>query len=127
MTLSDREKTAAEYSLGTLRGKRRARLQNALDLDPALNSVSVAASPSTHHGYRAGVCQECSREPIHSLDGMDVSCAMPIVDYPVILDQYCAGQQADRQARCQLGVIRRFLQPGRPDPSQPKTRAGCSA
>jgi len=42
MTPSDREKTAAEYSLGTLRGKRRARLQNALDLDPALNGLVEA-------------------------------------------------------------------------------------
>ena len=83
------------------------------DLDPALSSVSVAASLSTDHGYRAGVCHECSCEPIHLLDGMDVPCAMPIVYYPVILDQYCMGQHADRQARCQLGVIRRFLQPGR--------------
>jgi hypothetical protein len=49
------------------------------DLDPALNSVSVAAPLSTHHGYRAGVCQECCHEPIHLLDGMDVPCAMPIV------------------------------------------------
>ena len=55
------------------------------DLDPVLNSVSVAASPSTHHGYRAGVCPERSREPVHLLDGMDVNCTMLKTYYAVIL------------------------------------------
>jgi hypothetical protein len=79
------------------------------NLDPALNSVSVAASLSTHHGYRAGVCRERSRKPVHLLDGMDVTCAMLIVYCAVILDQHCPGQLADWQACCQLCVIRSFL------------------
>src|SRR6516164_2505537 len=61
------------------------------DLDPALNSVSVAASLSAHHGYRAGVGRERSHEPVHPLDGMDVTRTMPIVYYAVIPDQHCAG------------------------------------
>src|SRR5215469_12347251 len=61
------------------------------DLDPALTSVSVAASLSTHHGYRAAVCPERSREPAHLLDGMDVTCTMLIVYYAVTLDQHRAG------------------------------------
>ena len=61
------------------------------DLDPALRSVSAAASPSTHHGYRAGVCPERSREPVHLLDGMNVICTMLIVYYAVIIYQHFAG------------------------------------
>ena len=79
------------------------------DLDPALRSVGAAASPSTHHGYRAGVRPERSREPVHLLDGMDVNCTMLKTYYAVILYQHFAGQPADRQARCQLRVIRGFL------------------
>ena len=61
------------------------------DLDPALSSVSMAASLSTHHGYRPGICRERSREPAHLLDGMNVPCALLIVYYPVTLDQDCVG------------------------------------
>jgi hypothetical protein len=61
------------------------------DFDPTLKSVSVAASLSTHHGYGGGVCRERSLEPVHLLDGMDVACTMPMVYYPVILYQHCAG------------------------------------
>jgi hypothetical protein len=61
------------------------------DLDLALNSVSAAASLSTYHGYRAGVCRERSREPVHPLDGMNVTRTMLVVYYAVILDQNCAG------------------------------------
>ena len=58
------------------------------DLDPALKSVSVAASLSTHHGYGVGVCRERSLEPVHLLDGMDVTCTMLIAYYAIILDQH---------------------------------------
>ncbi len=51
------------------------------DLHPALTSVSAAASPATHNGYRAGACRERGLEPLHLLDGMDVSFAMPIIYY----------------------------------------------
>ena len=61
------------------------------DLDPALTSVSVTASLSAHHGYRAAVCLERSREPVHPLDGMNVTCTMLMIYYAVILDQYRAG------------------------------------
>jgi len=60
-------------------------------LDPALSSVSVADSLSADHGYGAGVCPERSREPVHPLDGMDVTCAMLKVYCAVFLDQQCAG------------------------------------
>ena len=61
------------------------------DLDPTLKSVSLAASLSTHHGYEAGVCRERGLEPVHLLDGMDVTCTMLIAYYATILDQHCAG------------------------------------
>ena len=61
------------------------------DLDPALNSASVTASLSTHHGYRTGICWERGREPVHALNGMDVTCAILIVYYAVILDQHRVG------------------------------------
>jgi hypothetical protein len=79
------------------------------DLDPTLKSVSAAASLSTHHGYRAGVSRERSPEPVHLLDGMDVTCTMLMAYYSIILDQHCAGQLADWQAGSQLRVIRCFL------------------
>jgi len=61
------------------------------DLHPALTSVSVADSPTTHNGYRVGVCRERSFEPLHLLDGMDVVCAMPIIYYPIIFRKHRAG------------------------------------
>ena len=61
------------------------------DLDPTLKSVSVAASLSAHHGYWVGVCRESSLEPVHLLDGMNVTCTMLIAYYATILDQHCAG------------------------------------
>jgi hypothetical protein len=68
------------------------------DLHPALTSVSVAASPATHDGHRAGASWERSLEPLHPLDGMDVSCAMPIIYYSITIHKHCVGQLADRQA-----------------------------
>ena len=79
------------------------------DLDPALKSVSMAAPLSTHHGDGVGMRRECGLEPLHLLDGMDVSCTMPMVYYAIVDDQHRVGQLADWQACCQLGVIRRFL------------------
>ena len=61
------------------------------DLHPALTSVSVAASPATHNGYRAGASRERSVEPLHLLDRMDVSRAMPIIYYPITPHKHCAG------------------------------------
>ena len=61
------------------------------ELDPTLDGVSVAASLSTHYGDRAGVCLESGREPVHPLDGMNVTCTMLMIYYAVILDQYRAG------------------------------------
>lgn len=60
------------------------------DLDPALNSVGAAASPSANDRYRAGICRERCRKPIHLLDGNDVPRAMLIVNNAVILDQHSA-------------------------------------
>ena len=79
------------------------------NLDPALNSVGVAASLSTHYCHLAGVCRKRSREPVHLLDGTDVNCTMPVAYNSAILDKHRPGQLADRQARCQLRVIRCFL------------------
>ena len=79
------------------------------DLHASLTSVSVAASPATHNGYRVGASRERCLEPLHPQDGMDVSCAMPIIYYSVILHKHCAGQLADRQACRQLRVIRCLL------------------
>lgn len=79
------------------------------DLHPALTSVSVTASPATRNGHRIGVCRERSLEPLHLLDGMEVSYAMPVIYYLIILHKYCASQLADRQACRQLRVIRCFL------------------
>jgi hypothetical protein len=79
------------------------------DLDPTLKSVSAAASPSAHHGYRADVSRERSLEPAHLLDNMDVTCTMLMAYYSIVLDQHCTGHLADRQAGCQLRVIRCFL------------------
>jgi hypothetical protein len=93
------------------------------DLDPALSSVSVTSSLSTHHGYRDGVCREHNLEPVHLLDSMNVSGTMLIGYYAVILNQHRAGHLADRQPGCQLRVIRCFLKPGRPNPSLPCMRA----
>lgn len=61
------------------------------DLNPALTSVSAAASPATHNCYRVGMCRERSLEPLHLLDAMEVSCAMPIIYYSIILYKHCYG------------------------------------
>jgi len=79
------------------------------DLDAALNGVSAADSPSAHHGYRTGVSRERSLEPVHLLDGIDVTCTMLMVYYSIALDQHCAGQFAGWQGCCQLRAIRSFL------------------
>ncbi len=79
------------------------------DLDPALKGVSAADSLSTHHADGAGMSRERSLEPVHLLDGMDVTCTMLIVYYSIVLDQHCASQFANWQGRRQLRVIRCFL------------------
>ena len=61
------------------------------DPDPSLKSISVTASLSAHHGYEFGVGRERRREPVHLLDGMDVTCTMPMAYYAVVLDQQCFG------------------------------------
>lgn len=61
------------------------------DLDPPLKSVSVTATLSTHHGNGVGVCWESSLEPLHLLDGMDVSRTMPVVYYAIAHDQHHVG------------------------------------
>jgi hypothetical protein len=61
------------------------------DLDPALKGVSVAAAVSAHYDYGVGVCRERSLEPVHLLDGMDVSCTMLMVNYAIVLDLHCGG------------------------------------
>jgi len=83
------------------------------DLDPPLKGVSVAASLSTYHGHGVVVSRESSLEPLHLLDGRNVSSAMPMVYCAIAYDQYRVGQRADWQACCQLGVIRRVLKPRR--------------
>lgn len=60
------------------------------DLHPALTSVSPAASPAAHDGYQVRVGREGSLEPLRLLDGMDVSSAMPIINYPIILHKHGA-------------------------------------
>lgn len=69
------------------------------DLDPELESVSVAASLSAHDGYGIGMSRERSLEPVHLLDRIDVTCTMLMAYYAVILDQHHGGQLAHRQAR----------------------------
>lgn len=61
------------------------------DLHSALTSVSVAASPATDNGHRVGATRECSREPLHPLDSMDVSCATPIIYYLIIFYKHGEG------------------------------------
>jgi hypothetical protein len=61
------------------------------DLDSPLKSVSVAAALSTHHGHGVVVCRESSLEPLHLLDGMDVSRTMPMVYYAIAHDQHHVG------------------------------------
>jgi len=56
------------------------------DLDPALNSISVADPLPARHGHRNGMCRERGHEPGHLLDGMDVTCAMLIGYYSVTFD-----------------------------------------
>jgi len=82
------------------------------DLDPPLTGVGVADPPSAHHGYRVGVRRERGLEPVRLLDGMDVAGATPKINEAIVLDQQFGGQLAEWQARPQLSVIRRFLQPG---------------
>src|SRR5215469_11135546 len=85
------------------------------DLDPALNSISVAGPLPARHRHRRGMCRERGHEPVHLLDCMDVTRAMLMGYYAALHDQHHAGYVADRQARCQLRVICRFLKPGRPN------------
>jgi hypothetical protein len=61
------------------------------DLDPALASVSVAASLSSHHGYGVGMSRERSLKPVHLLDGIDVTCTMLMAYYAIVLDQHYSG------------------------------------
>lgn len=60
-------------------------------LHPSLPSVSVTGSPASHNGYRVVVCRERGVEPIHLLDGMDVSRAVPIIYYAIIIYKHHAG------------------------------------
>jgi hypothetical protein len=60
------------------------------DLHPALASVSVTDSPAADNGHRVRVRRECGPEPLPPLDGMDVSCALPVTYYPVILHKHFA-------------------------------------
>lgn len=61
------------------------------DLDPMLKSVSAAASLSADDGYRVGVSRERGIEPVHLLDGMDVTRTTLMAYYSIILNQQCAG------------------------------------
>lgn len=61
------------------------------NLDPTLKSVSVTASLSTHQGHGVGVCWERSLEPLHLLDGMDISSTMPMVYYAIAHYQHRVG------------------------------------
>jgi len=61
------------------------------DLDPTLQSVSVAASLSTNHGYGVCVRRERGLEPVHLLDGLYVTYTVLVLYYGVILDQHCVG------------------------------------
>ena len=69
------------------------------DLDPALRRVSVAAAVSPHDGQRTGAPRERGREPVHLLDGMDITRAMPVRYDAVMPDQHRPGKLADWQAR----------------------------
>lgn len=83
------------------------------DLHPQLVSVSMTASPAADNGYRVGVCRESSPVRFHLLDDVNVSCAMPVIYYPIILHEHSAAELADRQACRELRVIRGLLQPSR--------------
>jgi hypothetical protein len=61
------------------------------DLHPALTSVSTTASPAALHGYRVRVRWKRSLEPLHLLDGIDVTCATPVIYYPIVIHQDRAG------------------------------------
>jgi mannose-6-phosphate isomerase class I len=61
------------------------------DLHSALTGVSVATSAATDNGYRVGATRKRSHEPLHPLDGMDVSYAMPMIYYLITFYKYCAG------------------------------------
>ena len=79
------------------------------DLHPALKSVGAADSPAAHDGHRVCVRRKRNLEPLHLLDDMKVSRAMPIAYYLVVRNEQRASQSGDRQACRQLRVMRRFL------------------
>jgi hypothetical protein len=60
------------------------------DLYPALISISVADPPATDNGYRVRIRREGTVEPLHLLDGVNVTCTMPIIYYPIILHKHRA-------------------------------------
>jgi hypothetical protein len=60
------------------------------DLHLALTSVSVTDSPAPDNGYRVRVGREGTLEPLHLLDGVEVSRAMPVIYYPAILHKHGA-------------------------------------
>lgn len=80
-------------------------------LDSALKGIGVTAPAPAGHGDGDGVGMRGERglEPVHPLDGMYISRAIPIIYYILALDQHFAGEVAYRQAGCQLRVISRFL------------------
>jgi hypothetical protein len=78
-------------------------------LDSALKRIGVTAPAPAGHGHGVGMRGERGLEPVHPLDGMYISRAIPIIYYILALDQHFAGELADRQAGCQLRVISRFL------------------
>ena len=78
-------------------------------LDSALKGIGVTASAPADHGYRVDMRGERGLEPVHPLDGMNISRAILIIYYTHALDQHLAGELAYRQASCQLRVISCFL------------------
>ena len=79
-------------------------------LDSALKRICVTAPAPAGHGDGVGMRRECGPEPVHPLDGMYISRAIPIIYCIVALDQHFAGELAYRQAGCQLRVISCFLE-----------------
>ncbi|MEU2167888.1 hypothetical protein ACH47V_25290 [Micromonospora chersina] len=53
--------------------------------------------------------RERGSEPLHLLNGLKVSRALPKVDCLLIRDEQCASKLADRQTCRELSVIRRSL------------------
>jgi hypothetical protein len=80
------------------------------DLYPSLSGVGTAATPPADNGHRVDVGRERGLEPSCLLNGTDIPLAVPIRDRRAVFHEYGAGKVADRHARCQLGVVCRYLQ-----------------